>query len=532
MNKQVVRLCRLQLGNLFGFNEFRHTKDQSKKKRYLGMGLLFLLLGAMLAGYAGAYAVGLCMLGMAELVPVYLYAAVSLMTLFLTFFKAGSVLFSMKGYEMLVSLPVPPYAIVISRFISMYLTNLLAGLLLVVPGIVVYGRFEKPGVLFYPVCLLGILFLPLLPLTIASILGVGITAISIRSRHKSLMEAGLMILVVVGVMVGSMLLSGKAEEIDTQALKNLAQVAAQQIGRIWPPAIWFRNAVFGDGKSLALLLAVPTLIFILFLVVIQRYFERICTALIGVKAKNNYQWKKLAAGSRRKALWRKELKRYFASGIYVSNTLVGYVMAVLACAALLIVGIDRIEEMMQLPDINSIVKSCMPFAMALFMCMTSISSCSISMEGNHFWMLQTLPLKSREIYDSKILASLTVAAPFYLMTVLLAIPAVHATVLESIFIAVIPACYLVFTAVAGITFNLAFPLLKWESEVRVVKQSVSVMCGMLTGMISTAVPLGITIAAGGRNGNLIKLGTLAVLVILTGVLYKKNEKVELLKLQQ
>ena len=154
------------------------------------------------------------------------------------------------------------------------------------------------------------------------------------------------------------------------------------------------------------------------------------------------------------------------------------------------------------------------------------------MEGNHFWMLQTLPMKSREIYDSKILASLTVAAPFYLMTVLLAIPAVHATVLESIFIAVIPACYLVFTAVAGITFNLAFPLLKWESEVRVVKQSASMMCGMLTGMISTAVPLGITIVAGGRNGNLIKLGTVAVLVILTGVLYKKNEKVELIKLQQ
>ena len=63
-------MCRLQLGNLFGFNEFRHTKDQSKKKRYLGTGFLFILLGAMLAGYAGAYAVGLCMMGMAELVLI------------------------------------------------------------------------------------------------------------------------------------------------------------------------------------------------------------------------------------------------------------------------------------------------------------------------------------------------------------------------------------------------------------------------------------------------------------------------------
>lgn len=530
MNKQVVRLCRLQLSNLFGLNEFRYTKDQSKKKRYVGLGLLWIVLGTMLAVYVSAYAVGLCMLGMAELVPVYLYAAACLMTLFLTFFKAGSVLFSMKGYEMLISLPVPPYAIVIGRFISMYLTNLMAGALLVIPGIVIYGYFERPEVLFYPVCLVGILFLPLLPLTIASILGAGITAISARSRHKSLLEAGLMLLVVVGVMVGSMLLSGRAEEIDTQALKDLTQVAAQQIGRIWPPAIWFRNAVLGDGKSLVLLLAVPALVFFSFLVVIHRYFQRICTALNGIKVKNNYQWKQLAAGSRKKALWRKELKRYFASGIYVSNTLVGYVLAILACASLLIVGVDKIEEMIGLPDINNIVKDCMPFAIAFFMCMTSISSCSISMEGNQFWMLKTLPLKSREVYDSKILASLTVAAPFYLLTVFLAILAVHGTVLESVFIAVIPACYLVFTAVAGITFNLAFPLLKWESEVRVVKQSASMMCSMLTGMISTAVPLGITIATGGHSGNLIKLGTVVVLVILTAVLYRKNEKVELLKL--
>ena len=112
-------------------------------------------------------------------------------------------LFSMKGYEVLVALPVSKAAIVLSRFLSMYVTNLLAGMLVMVPGIVVYGYFVRPGIVFYVLALLGTVFLPLLPLTIASVIGAGITAVSAGVKHKSLAETVIMLVVLVVVMGGS-----------------------------------------------------------------------------------------------------------------------------------------------------------------------------------------------------------------------------------------------------------------------------------------------------------------------------------------
>lgn len=73
------------------------------------------------------------------------------------------------------------------------------------------------------------------------------------------------------------------------------------------------------------------------------------------------------------------------------------------------------------------------------------------------------------------LVNLTVASPFYLVTQILLTASVHPTGLNLLWMWLVPACYLAFSSVLGITVNLLFPNFKWENEVRVVKQSAS-MC--------------------------------------------------------
>ena len=55
MSKQVLRLCRLQLINLFGMNELRYTKDQSKRAHAIGLGIVGLFVIAMAVLYVGAF---------------------------------------------------------------------------------------------------------------------------------------------------------------------------------------------------------------------------------------------------------------------------------------------------------------------------------------------------------------------------------------------------------------------------------------------------------------------------------------------
>lgn len=529
MSRQIVILCRLWLCNLFGFNEFRYTKDEKRKKRFLGMTAVWIVLILMLVCYVAAFSIGFIQLGMAEIVPMYLYTVVSLLILFLTFFKASSTLFSLKGYEMLAALPFSRTAIVISRFLGMYVTNLLAGLLIMVPGVVVYGYFVRPGIWFYLVSFIATVFLPLLPLTIASVLGAGITAISTRIKHRSLGESVLMMFLVVVIMVGSMMFSGQTGQMDVAVLKDLAENVSVQIGHIYPPALWFQKAIAGNAGFLMLLLAVPAAIFVCFAAIIQRYFHKICMALNAVAAKNNYKMKSLHASGVTRALWKKELKRYFASSVYVSNTLVGYVLAVVAAVAMLILGPEKIMGALQFPGMGETVRRCLPFGIAFLLSMIPMTSCSISMEGGCFWQIQTLPVRGKEVYNSKILANLTVAAPFYFVTAVLLCIAMKPTLAEAIWIFVIPACYLIFMAVVGITVNLAFPILNWENEVRVVKQSASTMVTMLIGMAGSLIPLAGVIVLPEDFWAIWNGIVVVLLFISTVVLYSRNNKKSLME---
>lgn len=527
MINQIFRLCKLQMYNMFGINEFRHTKDKSKRKRFALMSVCWTIVILMVVSYVVGLSYGLVKLGMGNVLPMYLYAIVSIFVLVFTFFKAGSVLFSMKGYEMLVTLPVSKAAIVVSRFMTMYVSNLLMSCLVMIPGVIVYGIMERPSVMFYIICSVETVFLPLLPLTIASIIGAVITAISSRMRRKSIAQAVLTMLLVLACLGVTMLLPSENATISTEMLKNMAAMVEEKIGMVFPPALWFNKSVFGEISYILGFIGIPLVIFVLFVAVLQKYFQRICTLLNGISAKNNYKLQAMESSGVVKALWKKELKRYFASSIYVTNTIVGYVLAVVAAVSLLAMGTGKIEELLGISGIQSIIEIVLPFVFALLMSMTSMTSCSISMEGKNFWMLQTLPVRSRDVYLSKILASLTVAAPFYVVSVIMGCLTVKPDIMEYIWMAVIPACYIIYMAVMGITINIAFPIINWDSEVHVVKQSIATFVNMVVGIISSIVPAVAIVLLGNDMADVARAVVVFLLAGVTVALYKKNGKKEM-----
>ena len=519
MIKQIMKLTGIQLVNLFGINEVRFSKDKKKRARYVGLAFVWLLLCLWLAGYVSLLTVGFLKIGMGELVPAYLFAITSLLMLFTTFLKAGSVIFQMNTISLFFSLPVSKAAIVVSRFATMYMTDLLISLPVMLPGLVLYGISAQPGVLFIIYCVVGIILLPLLPITIATAFGAGITAISSRMRHKSLVASILTMLLVLVVLSGSMALPGSGTEFDVSMLQNLADVMGKQIGRLYPPAIWFADAVvWGKAEGMLVLALVSLLAFGALVALLQRFFLPVCTALNTTEARNNYRLKTLTTASPLKALWKRELKRYFASSIYVTNTLMGYLLMAAASVALFIMGPQKLEEILGLPGV---VGRALPLFLGLVAAIMPSTSCSVSMEGRQRWIAQTLPVRAADIWNSKILVNLTIALPFYVVSVLFAILAVKPALAEGIRIAVLPLVYILFTAQAGITVNLAMPIFDWENEMRVVKQSASTFCTMLLGMGSALLPIALLFVFPGA-ANLIYLVTAIVLLLLTCIFAVRN----------
>ena len=136
------------------------------------------------------------------------------------------------------------------------------------------------------------------------------------------------------------------------------------------------------------------------------------------------------------------------------------------------------------------------------------------MEGKQWWILQSLPVRGKEIWDGKILLNLTVALPCWATAVILSFLALHPSPAEGFWIAVI-----LFTSVLGIAVNLAMPIFDWESDVRVVKQSASTMVTMLIGMVSASVPALVLFFAGMEYRTVVYGAVTAVMLAAAGVIY-------------
>ena len=529
MLKQIQKLTALQLCNLFGINEVRYTKDKKKKDNFILLTLAWILVGAMILAYIALLSFGMIEVGMSEILPMYLYMITSLIILIFSFFKAGGVIFQMKNFEILLSLPISKTAVVISRFLSMYTTNMFMSLLIMLPGTIIYGIYNHPGPLFYIFIFIGTLFLPLLPITLSTAVGVLIAGIGSRMKHKNLVIAALTIIFAIVVMAGSMLLSGNSDTITPDMIRDITDFMTAQIKRIYPPAVWFGTAaVQTDFISFIMLIGSALVLFICMVALVQKYFLTICTALNATHAKNNYKMQSLSTRSVLKALRNREIKRYFASSIYVSNTIVGYILMLLVPVAILFTGPEKFETLIGYPGI---VVHALPVLLGMIAAMVPMTACSISIEGKNWWLMQSLPIKTKTIIDSKILTHLTIVLPFYVVSVILSWIAVKPTLINGIWLILIPAVYIIFSSIAGIAANIQYPVFNWDNETRVVKQSGSIMLMLLVDFIIGIPPIFLLLMAKTIPSNLIMAATALILTVMTIRLYLSNIRKSVLDIQ-
>ena len=113
------------------------------------------------------------------------------------------------------------------------------------------------------------------------------------------------------------------------------------------------------------------------------------------------------------------------------------------------------------------------------------------------------------------------AAPFYVISVILSILALRPEPLKLVFMILVPVFYIVFSAVAGLAVNMALPLLKWDSEVQVVKQSGATLVSMLVAFAVWLVPTGILMAFPKISMELVLLAVMVILCVLSAILYMK-----------
>lgn len=516
----VWRLMKVQLLSTFGLNKALHARDVKEKRKFLllsiGIVIGMVLIAAVSFGYSYGMALTFEQIERMDLLLAIMMAAASMVGFFTTIYKASGVLFGYKDYDLVMSLPIRTSHVVASRVLHLYVLNLFFTLILILPAGAVYAIKVNPEVVYYLFFLVTVLFIPLLPIIAATLIGALISWISSRFRASRMIGLILTMVVIIGIMIGSFRING-----NEQVLADMSTQLADMIFKMYPLAAMYVDAVcFYQIGPLLLFIAISVLAFILFSIVLGTKYKAIHTGLTTSHTSSKYVMRSLKTSSPFRALYIKELRRYISSSLYVLNTSIIMIFLLVASIALLFISSEHLGQLIEIPQLSDYLGRMAPMVVSLAVVLSCTASSSISLEGNHLWILKSSPVSKKTVLFSKVAVNLTVTIPISVISCLLLMISLRTGWIESLLLLVIPMIYACYSAMLGVIVNLKLPKLEWTSEVAVIKQSASVLVSMFLGFISIVVPFAILLFLSHVNVNLILSGIGVVMLVVCSMMYK------------
>lgn len=406
------------------------------------------------------------------------------LSFFFTAFTAKSELFEAKDNELLLSMPIRPRTILLSRMAILLLVEYLISLLIIVPAGLAW--FAAAGLKISQLLLYiaGSLFLPLISASLACLVGWLLALLTSRVRNKTLVTV-IFSLVFLAVYF---YVYFNAQRFVTSLVANYQSVAGSMTG--WGFLFcWYGRGIAEPNGLLFLLLA------LLALAVFAAAFLLLGKGFLKVSSSENLKKRRtgkleLRSSELSSALLRKEFKRFTSSAIYMLNCGLGLILAIVAAVALVIKA-DAVRGLLaqiraaELPLTDFDLALILALLTSFFCSMNCITAPSVSLEGKNLWILRSAPIPSGAILAAKLkLHVLLCAGPTLLLS------AAAGFVLRPgaagwVVLLLLPQMFVLLNGVFGLMMNLCFPKLEWTNEAVPIKQSASVLLTMLPMMAYT-----------------------------------------------
>lgn len=486
----VFLLIKIHYMGAFGLNRALHTKDGREKTKFWGIAAAvvfsFLILLFTFAAYCWFMGVGLQALGMEKMLLAVMMAVSSVLCLMTSVYKGSSVLFNFSDYDLVMPMPLKSFHVVTAKLLILYLMNLAFTLFVMIPAIIVYGILASPSPVFYLLALVLTLFVPMLPILVGTAFSVLINMVASTFRSKNIVAILLSLIAVCGVMM----LSFSSGSLTEKMMTNLSLSISSAVYKIYPLTRVYTEAVCGPDFWMALLfIGVSAIVFFVFAFFTGKKFKAMHTFLTTTQARSHYKMGSLKGSGVMSALYKREIRRYFSSTIYVINTIMGAVMLTLMSVVLVFGGQDMLAQITGIPGAASLSGYVMPFIIATLMGMTATTPVSVSLEGKSLSLLKTLPISPMQIYQAKIGVNLTITVPAVLINVPILVAVLKLSAFQTLFCFIIPLAFAFFWAQTGLIINLLLPNFSWTNEVTVVKQSMPTFIGIFGGMLLPLLPL-------------------------------------------
>ena len=465
-------------------NTYKYSTDKKKKRNALGNLIGKVILYLLILGFGVLMCFGYGNYGIIDSVPVLCALMISALGFIFTLLKTNGYLFGFKEYDMIMSLPFEAKDVATCKFMYMYVTSLPWYLSISVAMLIGYGYFAKPSVAVYPVWLVLSLLLPLIPMVIAAFIGFIFAKISSGFRRKNIIQTVLVFILVIGAFAVRFIFEDILKNNKLQATLETISSATDDSAQIYLPAKWFSGAVTNLRISdMMLLSGISILLFAIVFYIVGRSYGRINSAL-----RSHAAAKKGRLSFKRKSvvgtITYKEFKRMTGSTTYLTNIALGPLLAVILGLAVFFVGFDRIISMVtnNAPFDHTLLEPAIPLIAYFFIGMVASTTCSSSLEGKNYWIIQSLPIEKKKLYQGKMLFNIYLMLPAFEFSILCMCISAGVNVLDTILYMILGISLCAFSTAWGCVCGIKHIRLDWENEIEVIKQGTAVAVYLLPNM--------------------------------------------------
>lgn len=466
---QIIHLSKAKLLNTLPINDLC---GNNKQKRYIAV--LFIVMIAYMAINIGSFSVtttiNLMHTGLVKYVYASLLSLTSVVLITLLLFTLNALLFEGNDYEMLQSLPISKRDIIASKLLIVYILSFCFACGMMLPGMVVHVLVTHTYLQFV-FGIFSVVFVPVIPIGIAIIFGVGILYAASFAKHTTVLKVLVSVLLFIGLMVGIFLL---------QSVGGLSTMIGLQMIQIYPLSLIFLKS---NLLYACMSFVVSVLIFYMFTWKYEVLHK------LSTKHRVIYHDATFKHHSVLHALYKKEMKRFFGSYLAVINQGFGIIMLVIGSVLLVLVPPTMLFSMLKVSQISVNVVDYIPLVIAGMLAFTFPSASSLSLEGKNLWIIQTAPVKMLDIIFSKISVTLSLHLIGYVCAIIAIFLRFSLSVEQVIAVLLIPLAYSIFTAILGFALDYRFANYSWDNEIVPIKQGLQVGLTMLVSLFMVGLPI-------------------------------------------
>lgn len=424
---------------------------------------------------------------------VGLYAGTLWMVFLASLATVYSTLYQSNELGILLPLPYRPWQIIAAKLAAVYLLELFIGAVFLVPGLFAYYAYGFAPLAHIPVGLVGLALMPVIPLSLSTVLCMLIANVPGIGRNRWFWYVG----ITLALVVGALLLTSGLSALEPEAMDDLVRVQMARIGRVGRlmPGAQFAMYALADTRWTAWLhqvshLAIVVAYILGALAFGERFYIRPILQGANVARRRHGRAESARASGVLGSIVRKELRCTLRDPAVVMNGLGGYVALPLLAVTYGMMKVQSKGKVDILGQLYAWIQSDafarrlplvvvgMALSLALFGSLSSLFSASYSKDGKRLWLEKSLPLDPYTIYLGKLVAGAVLITPLNLLAIAVFAMIVPFYLWQWAYVVLLSEVVLLWSAAAGLMIDCLRPKLVWKDTVQAVKQNVNVLLAM------------------------------------------------------